>query len=169
MIPRQKISSVSRWLINIGLTLQFYIPWAFLLCSYLIAFIFITVPSSAEFIKLLTTAAKCFEVALAAIVFLALSGGAIATPIILLVILAVPTVWCAIYLLWDRHGNRFNALCFLIATDILVGGGWFLLWKNEFGQSWNDPGVWLFSPVPIIIPTLLYIVALLLWTPENAS
>jgi len=152
--PRQKISSASRWLINIGLTLQFYIPCAFCLCYiYRIAYMLFTEPHD--------SVGNPQPVAI-------VIGFGVAGIMMMLVILAVPTVWCTIYLLWDRYGNRFNALCLLIATNVLLGGLWFLLWINVFAPG-TDLGFWLLSPAPIVIPTLLYYVALRLLFPKNGT
>ena len=159
--PRQKISSVSRWLINIGLTLQFYVPYAvFLYGIGLIAYTVITEMSD------IPENVRGWGVELIPIGF-----GAIAIMIIL-IMLAITITWCACYLLWDRYGNRFHALCFLIATNVLLGGLWLWAWIDAFAVVpiwWHDPDFWLTSPAPIVIPTLFYIVALWLLFPKNGT
>ena len=99
-------------------------------------------------------------------------GLGLAGIMMMLVILAVPTVWCTIYLLWDRYGNRFNAICFLIATNVLAGSCWCLSWIKAIAsmpETWHDPNFWLLSPAPIVIPTLFYLVALWLLFPKNGT
>jgi len=158
-IPKQKILSASRCLINIGLTLQFYVPCA--VCLYyigLMTYMLFTIPPDK----------------------MEGSGGMIFIPIgfvalgimIFLVILTITIIWCAIYLFWDRYGNRFHALCFLIATNVLLGGLWSLMWIVKFAAVpiwWHDPEFWLLSPAPIVIPTLLYIIASRLFFPKNGT
>jgi len=145
MIPKQKISSASRWLINIGLTLQFYIPWAVLLYGF--------GASAYEFLT--STHPK-------------VRGMASYMATMILIILVFAIIWYIVYLCWDRYGNRFHALCFLFATNLLVGLIWFSSWAEMFSDA-NAPLFWITSPTPLIIPTLCYTVALLLWTPKNVS
>ena len=147
MAPRQKIPSVSRWLINIGLTLQFYIPWAVLLYGF--------GASAYEFLT--STHPK-------------VRGMASYMATMILIILVFAIIWYIVYLLWDRHGNRLHALCFLFATNLLVDLIWLSSWKEMVSSTnANTLLFWITSPTPLIIPTVLYIVALLLFTPKNAS
>ena len=143
MAPRQKISSASRWLINIGLTLQFYIPCAlFLFCFSMMVPAFFTTPSGEACIVHGIVLLICW---------------------LTLAVLIIASVWCCIYWLWNRYGNRFHALYFLVVANILVGALWFWWWLQY------DP-IWTYlSPAPLIIPTLLYVVALQLLTPKNTS
>ena len=83
-----------------------------------------------------------------------------------LLLLVVTVPWCTLYLFWDRHGSRFNALCFLIATSLLACGffRWITIERRVDGAHVDGP-----LPLLVVIPTLLYIVALLLLIPKNAS
>ena len=132
------MNNISRWLINIGLTLQFYIPGLF----YMFCVLVLLYPSG--------------------------SGGegaglAMAIGIIFLALLIVTVIWCVIYLYWDRYGNRCIALGFLIASNFVFGGIWLLIWIVAFSRAiWDDPDVWLFSPAPIVVPTVFYIIAMIL-------
>ena len=149
---RQKNSSASRWLINIGLTLQFYVPCVVSLYNIcLMVYMLFTMPP-----------ASVGDGGMLVVVY----GFVAAGMMIFLIALVGTIVWCTIYLLWDRYGNRFHALCFLIATNILVSVPWFSMWINAFTTP-EDPNFWLLSPAPIAIPTLLYVAALLLLTPKT--
>ena len=92
MNPR-KITSLPRWLINIGLTLQFDILWAIVLfLSSLLVFRFFLAPEERK---------MCF--------FLG---------VMQLFILVVTVSEYVIYWLWDRRGNRRNAVIFLIVISV---------------------------------------------------
>jgi len=150
--PRQKISSASRWLINVGLALQFCVPCVvYLFNIFLMMYTFFTMPP-----------ATVGDGGMLVVVY----SFVVAGMMIFLILLVGTIVWCTIYLLWDRYGNRFRALCFLIATNMLVSIPWFLMWINAFTTP-EDPNFWLLSPAPIAIPTLLYVGALLLLTPKS--
>ena len=148
MNRRQKTASLPRWLINIGLTLQFYIPGAlylFIVCVGIYGFV--TAPPGKG-----------------------VPGLAVVIVILILFILIVTTTWFVIYMLWNRYGNRSNALGFLIATNLFGGGIWLLLWIKCFWPGLlNDPDLWLFSPAPIFIPTLLYFIAWLKMCPKKEN
>ena len=141
MNTRQKMPSLPRWLVNIGLTLQFYFPgslYLFIICGYIYGIV--TSPPGAR-----------------------VPGLAVVIGMLILIILLVVTTWLIIYLHWDRYGNRRNALVFLIVMNIVGGGIWLLWWIAAFSPGiWYDLDVWLFSPAPIAVPTLLYIIALVL-------
>ena len=162
MNRKQKIAPLPRWLINIGLTLQFYIP-----CSI-----------------------NLFFVSMAVYALLNPPPGARAHPgpsegsglifflgLLILFALLAKITWLVIYWLWDRYGNRRFALGGLIVGNTLFGGAWFLVWSQAFYQGkplkdpivWlvkltqrGDPFAWLISPSPVVIPTLFYFFALVL-------
>jgi len=82
---------------------------------------------------------------------------------LLLIVLLVKIGLYVAYWCMDRFGNRQFALGFLIVSNILGGGIWLWSWILEFSPMiYHNPDVWLFSPAPIVIPTMLYFIAWLL-------
>jgi len=151
----QKISPLPRWLINIGLTLQFYIPGAIhLFYISMMGYIVLTGLSRPRHYPPENEGA----------------GLAFLVGMLLLFILFAMIVWYAIYWLWDRYGNRRNALIFLITTNLLGGGIWLLQWIKCFSLAvLYDPDLWIFSPAPIVIPTILYIIAWRMMRPKETK
>jgi len=113
MNHKPKIAPLPRWLINIGLTLQFYIPGLIYLCLVLMLLVF----------------AGPVEAGVRG------RGLAMVIGMVSLVILLVAVCWCGIYLHWHRHGDPCNALIFLITTNILACGIWLSYWIGEFPKG----------------------------------
>ena len=104
MNSKQKIATLPRWLINIGLTLQFYIPGVIL-------------PGFAW----LTLGGVLFGEHVCDV--------SVAFGIISLFILLGASVWYGIYLLMNRYDGPCNALTFLMTINFAVGIIWLTGWS----------------------------------------
>ena len=143
MNPKQKIATLPRWLINIGLTLQFYIPGVILL-----GFAWLTLGG------VLFGEHVC--------------GVSAAFGIISLFILLGASVWYGIYLLMNRYDSPCDALIFLVTINFAIGLIWLTGWVSLFSQviSYEAFGIQdllfllLISPAPLIVSTLFYMTAL---------
>jgi hypothetical protein len=146
MNSKQKMTPLPRWLINIGLTLQFYIPCSIRL--FLVSGVVCSIFSELSRPRYGTPLEN------EGVGMMAAAG------VLLLFILLVEVVWYVIYWHQDRYGDQCNALEFLIVINFFLGGFWLYCWIGCFSSTiLYDPNVWVFSPVPIVIPTILYIIA----------
>lgn len=141
-MDKPKLSLLARIFVNIGLTLQFYIPGLiYLFFSALLWWTIFTAKPGVQGTGL---------------------GFVFAVIFTFLLLIPVLIVYVS-YVLWDRYGSSRNALCFLIAADSSFGLIWLAYWLLGFGQAaMYDPDVWLFSPLPMLVPIAFYVIALLL-------
>ena len=159
MNTRQKMTSLPRWLVNIGLTLQFYIPcpiYLFLACAA--GYTFLNPSPHPQSVA--PDKSGGLAEGLGLIIDISMKGFLVFAGMLLLIVLFVNITWCLIYQLWDRY-DQHKALGFLIVTNFIGGGIWLCLWVGSLSSSQQGVTL-LFSPAPIVIPTLLYIIALVL-------
>lgn len=137
---RPKLPLLPRILVNIGLTFQFYIPGLIYLWFTVMGFreVFSAPPDARG------------------------TGLGFVVSFMLAILFLFPVLGLyLIYMFWDRFGKQINALKFLFVFNILLGflwlGGWIMLFG---GGIVYDPDVWLFSPAPLLLPTIFYGIAL---------
>lgn len=145
-MAKQRLRGELRVLVNIGLTLQFYIPF--------VVYLILGVGHIAPYINHPDPPRG--------------SGLAVAIGVMCLFIFAIYFALFLTYFLWDRYGSPRNALIFLLTVDVLLGGAWFAAWVSTVNLE--DADMWLFSPLPFALPMIMYAVALAgLWSRDRKT
>ena len=145
-MPQQPLNTISRCLTNIGLTLQFYIPFVGIFSVVVMIFWHFIGPTEKPEVK----GADGFVLAFAVIMAIVLIGMII--------------TYYAYLSLNDRKSPQ-TGLIFLIVVSHIVGGFW-LFCSCLSGMSANDHYPWyswMCFPFIIIVPIILYSIALFLY------